>query len=48
MKIGHLTSILMNDQCLQYNKKGEISLGECNKSNSQQFKFNMVNDREKL
>jgi hypothetical protein len=37
-------SILVNKQCLQYGKKGNLSLGECDNNKSQQFKLNMVKD----
>ena len=39
-------SILVNDQCLQYDKKSNLSVGECNNNKSQRFKLNLVNDRQ--
>jgi hypothetical protein len=39
-------SILVNKQCLQYDKKNNLSLGECDNNKSQRFKLNLVNDRQ--
>ena len=39
-------SILVNDQCLQYDKKSNLSVGECSSHKSQQYKLNHESDRE--
>ena len=40
-------SILVNKDCLDYNKNGDISTQECNNSKSQQFTINMVDNMNK-
>lgn len=40
-------NILVNDQCLDYDKKGDISIKECDNKKSQYFKMNMVENMNK-